>query len=83
MSEVALKDVEKLSFEEAMQELEQIVRGLENGQSDLDKSIQSYERGMALKQYCENKLKEAQAKIEKITMTPEGDVQKETFQAEG
>ncbi len=53
MSET-LKEIEKLSFEEAMQELEQIVRQLESGQSDLDKSIQSYERGMALKQYCEN-----------------------------
>ncbi len=82
MSET-LKEIEKLSFEEAMQELEQIVRQLESGQSDLDKSIQSYERGMALKQYCENKLKEAQAKIEKITMTPDGDIKKEAFKAEG
>ena len=76
-------EISKLSFEDAMQELEQIVRQLETGQSDLDKSIQSYERGMALKQYCESKLKEAQAKIEKITIGQDGAVKKEPFQAEG
>ena len=62
-------DIEKLSFEEALGELEKIVRGLEGGASDLKSSIDSYERGMALKAYCDARLKEAQGRIEKITIT--------------
>jgi len=55
------------SFEEAMAELEQIVKRLEAGGQDLEKSIGDYERGMALRQYCEKVLKEATLKIEKIS----------------
>ena len=54
------KDIEKLSFEDALSELEKIVRQLEGGASDLKTSIDSYERGIALKKYCEARLKEAQ-----------------------
>ena len=61
-------EIEKLSFEEALSELEKIVRGLEGGASDLKTSIDSYERGMALKSYCDARLKEAQGRIEKITV---------------
>ncbi len=64
--------IEKLSFEEAMGELEKIVRGLESGQAKLDESITSYERGTALKNHCEKLLKEAQLKIEKISLQPDG-----------
>ena len=69
MTKPAAADIEKLSFEEALGELEKIVRGLEGGASDLKSSIDSYERGMALKAYCDARLKEAQSRIEKITIT--------------
>lgn len=64
--------IDKLSFEEALSELEKIVRGLESGSSDLKTSIDSYERGMALKKYCDSRLKEAQGRIEKITIGEDG-----------
>jgi len=68
------KELDKLSFEEALSELEKIVRALEGGSSDLKTSIDSYERGMALKKYCDGKLKEAQGRIEKITIGEGGKV---------
>ena len=71
--------VEKMSFEEALAELETIVGGLESGKAPLEDSIKSYERGMALKQHCEKKLGEAQEKIEKITIAPDGSVKTEPF----
>lgn len=74
------KDIEKLSFEEALTELEKIVRQLEGGASDLKTSIDSYERGIALKKYCESRLKEAQGRIEKITVSEGGKASAEPFQ---
>lgn len=71
---MASKDIEKMGFEEALAELEKIVRGLETGASDLKSSIDSYERGMALKKHCEARLKEAQGRIEKITVSADGKV---------
>lgn len=68
------KTIEEMSFEESLGELEQIVRGLESGSAPLEKSIESYERGIALKKHCETKLKDAQAKIEKITVGADGSV---------
>lgn len=64
--------IENLSFEDALTELEKIVRQLESGSADLKSSIDSYERGMALKKLCETKLKEAQTRIEKITVSADG-----------
>lgn len=69
--------IEHLSFEEALSELEKIVRQLESGGADLKSSIDSYERGMALKKLCEGKLREAQTKIEKITVSADGKVSTE------
>lgn len=66
--------LENLSFEEALTELEKIVRQLESGGADLKSSIDNYERGMALKKLCEGKLKEAQTRIEKITVSADGKV---------
>lgn len=63
-----------LSFEEALTELETIVKNLETGKAPLEDSIASYERGVALKKHCEKKLKEAQTKIEKIAINENGDV---------
>lgn len=66
--------VETLSFETALSELETIVRDLETGKAALEESIGAYERGVALKQHCERKLREAQAKIEKITVGADGKI---------
>ena len=75
MAEAKLpRDIAAMSFEDALAELEQIVRRLEDGKSRLDEAIASYERGAALKRHCEAKLREAQAKIEKITLGPDGTV---------
>jgi exodeoxyribonuclease VII small subunit len=68
-----------LSFEEALTELEKIVRQLESGGADLKSSIDNYERGMTLKKLCEAKLKEAQTRIEKITVTADGKVSTEAI----
>lgn len=64
--------VEKMSFEEAMAELDQVVAKLESGSAPLEKSIELYTRGTALKAHCEALLKNAQAKIEKITLDEKG-----------
>ncbi|MGH1397901.1 MAG: exodeoxyribonuclease VII small subunit [Alphaproteobacteria bacterium] len=64
--------IESLSFEDALNELEGIVRALESGSAPLEQSITSYERGIALKKHCESRLKDARAKIEKITIAPDG-----------
>ena len=72
-------DLGALSFEDALTELEKIVRGLETGAADLKTSIDSYERGMALKKHCDAKLKEAQGRIEKITVLDGGKTTTEPF----
>ena len=59
-------DIANLSFEAALQELERIVAELESGKAELERSIQVYERGAALKTHCEAKLKAAQLRVEKI-----------------
>ena len=58
--------VDQLSFEAALRELESIVSRLEQGEVDLEDSIALYERGQALKAYCEKKLKAAESRLEKI-----------------
>jgi len=70
-------DIETLSFEEALAELEKIVRQLEEGKGGLDAAIQAYERGAKLKQHCEAKLKEARARVEKIVLKADGAVDTE------
>jgi len=68
----APKDVSKLSFEDALTELESIVEKLEQGDVELEESIAIYERGAALKKHCEDKLKAAQMKVEKIVLDQDG-----------
>ena len=71
-------DIAAMSFEDALNELEKIVRQIEDGRGKLDDAISAYERGVTLKRHCENKLKEAQAKIEQITVG-EGAIGTTTF----
>ncbi len=65
-------DIAELSFEDAIAELEAIVRRLEEGKGKLDEAIASYERGTLLRRHCDAKLAEAQAKIDKIVQAGDG-----------
>ncbi len=65
-------DIANMKFEDALAELETIVKKLEAGQVKLDDAIESYERGAALKKHCEARLDEAKARIEKITQSSGG-----------
>ncbi len=65
-------DVAELSFEAALEELEKIVARLEAGQVPLEESIRIYERGEALRRHCDALLKQAEAKVEKITVGKDG-----------
>jgi exodeoxyribonuclease VII small subunit len=73
MAEIAVPpDIAAMSFEDALAELEQIVKRLEEGRGKLDEAISSYERGAQLKHHCEKKLREAQERVEKIVKGPDG-----------
>lgn len=67
-------DVAGLSFEDALAELEAIVRQLEAGQGKLDDNISAYERGALLRAHCEAKLREAQARVEMISRAADGSI---------
>jgi exodeoxyribonuclease VII small subunit len=69
-----MTDIKNLSFEDALAELEKIVRQLEDGKIKLEDAVTAYERGAALKAHCETKLREAQMKIDKITLNSDGSV---------
>jgi len=64
--------VASLSFEEALAELEAIVKDLEGGKGLLEQAVAAYERGAALKRHCEAKLAEAEAKVQAIVAGPDG-----------
>ncbi|MEL7042642.1 MAG: exodeoxyribonuclease VII small subunit [Pseudomonadota bacterium] len=66
------KPVKEMTFEEALSELETIVRQLEQGDVELEQSIAIYERGAALKKHCETRLKAAELKVEQIVQSPDG-----------
>jgi exodeoxyribonuclease VII small subunit len=65
-------EVGQMSFEDALAELEQIVRGLESGQQKLEDAIGAYERGAALRRHCEAKLAEAEARVAAIVEHADG-----------
>jgi len=75
-------DIKKMSFEDALRELEGIVEQLERGDAPLEKSIEIYQRGAALKAHCEGKLKDAQLKVEKIVLNKAGDASTAPFDAD-
>ncbi len=66
-------DIAKMSFEDALEELEDTVRTLEDGRGELDASIKAYERGAWLKIHCEKKLQEARTRVEKIVVGSDGE----------
>ncbi len=65
-------EIATMSFEEALAELEQIAKRLEAGSGKLNDAIASYERGALLKRHCEAKLREAQARVDKIVVGADG-----------
>lgn len=69
----------QISFEEALKELEEIAERLERGSLSLEDSIKAYERGMELKKICSDRLVDAEAKIEFLSKTPDGETSKSTI----
>jgi exodeoxyribonuclease VII small subunit len=67
-----MTSVEGMSFEEALTELEAIVRRLEEGKTNLEDAIKAYERGATLKAHCEKKLKDARLRVEQIVIGSDG-----------
>jgi exodeoxyribonuclease VII small subunit len=61
-----MEELKEKSFEEALKELEAIVKQFEEGKFTLDQAVVAYERGMLLKQHCADKLQHAKTKIEKV-----------------
>lgn len=72
MADSSNNDVKKLPFERAIEELESIVQRLEGGKVPLEESVAIYERGEALKKRCEELLRQAEARVEKITLDAGG-----------
>ena len=72
MAESNNTDVKKMTFERAIEELESIVRRLEEGKVPLEESVAIYERGETLKKRCEELLRQAEARVEKITLDANG-----------
>lgn len=66
------KEVKNTSFEDALKELESIVQKLESGQVKLEEAVAAYEKGVRMQKVCEEKLKEAQMKVEKLILNKEG-----------
>lgn len=65
-------DIKDMTFERALKELESIVGRLERGDVELEESITIYERGESLKDHCDRLLKQAEAKVEKLTIAGDG-----------
>jgi exodeoxyribonuclease VII small subunit len=75
MTDAALpSDIAQMSFEDALAELEQIVKRLERGEAKLDEAIQSYERGALLKRRCDALLDDAQRRVDRISKAADGTV---------
>jgi exodeoxyribonuclease VII small subunit len=72
MADTNHADVKRLPFEKAIEELESIVKRLEEGKVPLEESVAIYERGEALKRRCEELLRQAEARVEKITLDAGG-----------
>ncbi len=72
MADATHADVKKLPFERAIEELETIVKRLEEGKVPLEESVAIYERGEVLKKRCEELLRAAEARVEKITLDASG-----------
>lgn len=72
MSDTAETPIEQMSFEEALKALEGVVEALEGGQVSLERSLDLYERGERLRKHCEDRLKAAELRVEKIVTGADG-----------
>ncbi|MCB2101181.1 MAG: exodeoxyribonuclease VII small subunit [Rhodobacterales bacterium] len=81
-ADAAPSDVDGMSFEDALAELEDIVRRLEDGSGKLDEAISAYERGARLKAHCEARLREAQARIDRVVVAADGGARVEDMDIE-
>lgn len=79
MSKAIPADIAQKSFEEALKELEEIVKRLEGGKSTLEESIADYTRGTHLKLHCEKQLEAARLKVEKLVPQADGSLKTEHF----
>lgn len=76
------KAVDKMSFEEALSELEEIVQKIDSGQEDLSGAVASFERGISLKKHCSKVLADAKLKVEKIIEADEDGVKTTDLEAD-
>ena len=77
-----VQNMENIPFEQALKELEAIVRKLESGSGDLEASINDYVRGTQLKDYCQKKLGDARLRVESILKAQDGTLSTQTFDAQ-
>lgn len=82
MTEKTTNNVTDLSFEQAMQELEVLVRRLEEGRLPLEEAIQAYERGTLLKNHCETKLQAAKLRVDQVVVNGTGEISLTPFDPE-
>jgi exodeoxyribonuclease VII small subunit len=78
----AAGDIEVLTYEQALAELEGLIRKLETGSVDLADSIASYERGMALASHCSKLLEQTEAKVQRLVLGPQGEPREEPLELE-
>lgn len=78
----SINDVSQMCFEDALAELESIVRRLEEGAGKLEEAILAYERGIALQRHCDAKLQEAQSRVDRIVLGRNGAVTSEPISFE-
>ncbi|MGF1552269.1 MAG: exodeoxyribonuclease VII small subunit [Paracoccaceae bacterium] len=81
MAKTADAEIDKLSFEDALAQLSEVVDQLESGEVALDRSIALYERGEKLRRHCEKRLDEAEMKVERIVAARDGEAATEPFDA--
>lgn len=77
-----MEDIKNISFEQAMAQLEQIIQKMDSAEVKLEDAVSLYEKGIALKKICEDKLHQAKMKVEKITLSPDGTPHTEKFETD-
>jgi exodeoxyribonuclease VII small subunit len=80
LTTIPANDIEAFTFEQAMKELEAIVRRLESGTADLESAIRDYERGKQLQRHCEKKLNDARMKVEAVVKNETGTLSLKPFE---
>lgn len=76
----AARDIDVLTYEQALAELEGLIRTLETGSVDLADSIASYERGVALANHCSKLLEQTEAKVQRLVLGPKGEPTEQPFE---